>query len=110
MSVNTHPIHSLNSKSKIRKLKSSETKQAALCLAEAFKHDEMARYFTHTPDRTHCSDEEHWKLHLWIMEQLVKAHIVCGLATVIGDNYDCVALWYVNHQFIKQFMQMIQAK
>ncbi|KAG8527555.1 uncharacterized protein KY384_007707 [Bacidia gigantensis] len=87
------PRRSIDPTSTVRKLKPSETRHASLCLAEAFIDDDTARYFTHTPDRASCSDQDQWNLHVFIMEQLVRAHIVCGLATVIGDNYDSVALW-----------------
>ena len=77
--------------STIRRLKASEIDQAAECLADAFRDDELALYFTHTPDRKPTSDIR--KLHFTIMKCIVKAHVQCGLVTVIGENYDCVALW-----------------
>ncbi|KAL9102960.1 MAG: hypothetical protein Q9163_001947 [Psora crenata] len=77
----------------IRVLKKSECKQAGDTLAQAFKDDELARYFTHTEDRRHCTEEENWELHVFIMECIVKAHVSRGLVTVIGEDYDCVALW-----------------
>ena len=77
----------------VRTLNKSEIDQAALTLARAFENDEMAKYFTHTPDRLHNTPDEHWKVHLFIMKCIVRAHIIYGRVTVIGDNYDCVALW-----------------
>lgn len=79
----------------IKTLSKSDIKSAAVALAEAFEEDEMARYFTHTVDRKDCTPTDHWKLHLLIMEHIVKAHVYSGLATVIGDDYDCIALWSV---------------
>lgn len=77
--------------SAVRTLQASEVDQAAECLADAFRDDELAQYFTHTPDRKPSSDLR--KLHFVIMKCIVRAHVQCGLATVIGENYDCVALW-----------------
>ena len=75
----------------VRRLKASEVDQAAECLAEAFRDDDLAHYFTHTPDRKQHSDIS--KLHFIIMKCIVKAHVQCGLATTVGENYGCVALW-----------------
>ncbi len=97
-------IESISSTASIRKpsitatdvlvVRKSEYKAAALCLAEAFVADDVARYFIDTPDRAHWSEAEKWDLHLSIMEYLVLAHCMKGLVTTVGPNYDCVALWY----------------
>ena len=80
----------------VRILHKSEYKQAALCLAEAFKDDDVVMYFVKTGDRKRFTPDDEWKLHLHIMECITYAHCISGLATAIGPNYDCVALWYVN--------------
>lgn len=77
----------------VRILKKEEYKEAALCLAEAFVDDDVARYFIDTPDRSHWSEADKWQLHLTIMEYVVLAHCLKGLVTTIGPNYACVALW-----------------
>ena len=77
----------------VRILKKSEYKQAALCLAEAFKDDEVVQYAIQTGDRKKSTPEKDWKLHLHMMECIVYAHCMSGVATVVGPNYDCVALW-----------------
>lgn len=79
----------------VRVLDKSEYKQAALSLAQAFKHDEVVMYPIKTADRKNSTPEKEWKLHLFMMECIVYAHCISGQATVIGPNYDCVALWYV---------------
>ena len=79
----------------VRVLDKSEYKQAALSLAEAFKDDEVVLYPIKTADRKNSTPEKDWKLHLYMMECIVYAHCISGKATVIGPNYDCVALWYV---------------
>lgn len=66
---------------------------ATLCLGKAFESDDVARYFVDTDDTAGWSDAKKWKLHLQIMEALVKSHAKEGLVTTIGPNYDCVALW-----------------
>ena len=78
----------------VRVLGTREYKQAALCLAEAFKDDDVVMYFVKTGDRSKkwtAGDE--WKLHVHIMECITYAHCLKGLVTVVGPNYDCVALW-----------------
>jgi hypothetical protein len=77
----------------VRILKKSEYKQAALCLAEAFKDDEVVQYAIKTGDRKNSTPEKDWKMHLHMMECITYSHCISGLATVIGPNYDCVALW-----------------
>ena len=70
-----------------------EYKEAAASLARAFKDDDVAMYFIETDDVPHWTPEEKWDLHLYLMECLVYAHILKGLVTAIGPEYDCVALW-----------------
>jgi len=77
----------------VRVIKLSEVKAAALCLADAFAKDDVAMYFIDTPDRAKKSAAVNWKLHVSILEYVVAAHCMKGLALTIGPNYDCVALW-----------------
>lgn len=77
----------------IRQLHKSESRKAALTLAEAFVDDNLARYFVDTPDGSHWSAEEKWELHLSIMQYITYAHCLKGIVTTIGPNYDSVALW-----------------
>lgn len=77
----------------VRVVAKNECKQAALCLAEAFREDAVARYFTHTPDREHWTEEQRWALHVSMMEYITYAHIMNGLVLTVGPNYGCVALW-----------------
>lgn len=79
----------------VRLVTVAEYKQAALCLAEAFADDDVARYFTHTPDREHWTEAQRWKLHVEIMEYITYAHILKGLVLAVGPDYGCVALWCV---------------
>ena len=66
------------------------SKVAAASLAEAFKDDEVARYFLTDAHRT---SEQTWKLHTKILEYTVKAHCRKGLVLSIGENHEGVALW-----------------
>jgi hypothetical protein len=77
----------------VRQVGICEYKAAALSLAHAFKDDEVAMYFIETDEAKHWTREEKWELHLSIMEYIVHAHILKGLVTTIGPNYDGVALW-----------------
>ena len=77
----------------VRLVDISEYKAAALSLAHAFKDDDVAMYFVETAEVKHWTRKEKWDLHLSIMEYLVYAHILKGLVTTVGPNYDGVALW-----------------
>ena len=77
----------------VRIVQKNEYKEAALTLAQAFKDDDVAMYFIETGDTSHWSQKEKWDLHVCIMEYLVYGHILKGLVTTIGPNYDSVALW-----------------
>lgn len=77
----------------VRVVSVSEYKEAALCLAEAFAEDAVARYFIDVPDREHWTEEAKWTLHLEILEYVTYAHCLKGLVTTVGPNYDAVALW-----------------
>ena len=70
-----------------------EVKGAALCLAEAFKHDDVAMYFVETDDTAKWDQEKKDKLHFRIMKALVHSHAIEGRVTTVGPNYDSVALW-----------------
>lgn len=77
----------------VRRVTLAEYKEAALCLAEAFVDDDVARYFTETPDRAHWTEKQKWDLHVSILEYITYAHILKGLVLAAGPNYGCVALW-----------------
>jgi hypothetical protein len=77
----------------VRVVPVSEYKQAALSLAEAFKEDEVARYFIDTPDRAHWTEDQKWELHCDILEYITYAHVLKGLVTTVGPDYGAVALW-----------------
>ena len=75
-----------------RTLKLDEYKEAAQTLAQAFLKDDVAMYFIETGDRA-LDPKKKWDLHVSILEKIVYAHCLKGLATTVGPNYDCVALW-----------------
>ncbi|KAK4941109.1 hypothetical protein LTR10_018909 [Elasticomyces elasticus] len=77
----------------IRIVAPHEYKEAAACLAEAFRFDKIVRYAVDTPDREHISDEERFQLHKSCLEYVTYAHCLQGLVLAVGQNYDCVALW-----------------
>jgi hypothetical protein len=79
----------------VRVVTPEEYKEAAMCLAEAFAEDDVARYFIDVPDRKHWSEAEKWKLHVDILEYVTYAHCLKGLVTTVGEGYGGVALWYV---------------
>lgn len=77
----------------IRVVAPYEYKEAAACLAEAFKTDHTVRYAIDTPDRMHWSEQQRYQLHRQALEYVTYAHCLKGLVTAVGPNYDCVALW-----------------
>jgi len=77
----------------VRVVSVEDYKHAALSLAEAFKEDEVARYFVDTPDRAHWTEEQKWDLHCDIMDYITYAHCLKGMVTTIGADYGAVALW-----------------
>ena len=83
------------SSDEVRHVSIHEYKEAAHALAEAFKHDEVARYFIDTPDRTHWNEQQKWGLHCQIIEYITYAHCLKGLVTTVGPEYGGVALWQV---------------
>ena len=87
----TQPLALDNSKH-ARILRLDEYKEAAHTLAEAFFADDVAMYFIETGDRV-LTPKQKWDLHVSILEKVVYAHCLRGLATTVGPNYDCVALW-----------------
>lgn len=99
--LSTASSSSSSSDVEVRTLTMSDYKEAADCLAQAFATDEVARYFIDTPDMAGVSEEKKWKLHVDILRYVVAAHLLKGIVTTCGDNFEGVALWYVNsaHRF-----------
>lgn len=94
MPITTQPaILKATAGDQVRVVKKSEYKEAALCLAKAFEDDDVAMYFIETGDVPHWTSEKKWNLHVSMLEYLVYGHILKGLVTTVGPNYDCVALW-----------------
>jgi len=86
-----------------------EYKEAAACLAEAFRLDPIVRYAVDTPDRMHLSEEERFELHQAAMEYVTYAHCLQGLVLTVGDNFDCVALWLPPGKNIDDWMTIIRS-
>jgi ribosomal protein S18 acetylase RimI-like enzyme len=77
----------------VRIVQPHEYKQAAACLAEAFRLDHVVRYSIDTPDHEHLTEQERFEIHKSAMEYVTYAHILQGLVLTVGDDYACVALW-----------------
>lgn len=71
----------------------SEYVQAAGSLARAFTKDEVARYMVDVTDKHEVLTGELYTLHFDMMKYITAAHIIKGLVTTVGPNYDAVALW-----------------
>ncbi|KIW00441.1 uncharacterized protein PV09_07969 [Verruconis gallopava] len=84
-----------------------EYKEAALCLADAFKDDHTTHYFLDTPDST-LTEEEKWDLHVSMMEYITYAHCLKGLVTTVGD-FDAVALWLPPGQNIDDLLTIFRS-
>ena len=79
--------------SEVRIVEPHEYKDAAACLASAFREDKVVRYAIDTPDRAHLTEDERFQMHTQSMEYVTYAHCLNGLVLTIGEDYDCVALW-----------------
>jgi hypothetical protein len=77
----------------VRKVGMSECPEVGLSLAHSFAADELSHYILDGEDMAHISAERRWKLHVNIMTYIAAAHIMNGVATCIGPDHDCVALW-----------------
>ena len=86
-------IAAASTSTEVRIVEPREYKQAAACLAEAFRDDHVVRYSIDTPDRIHLTDDERFKMHVDSMEYVTYAHCLNGLVLTIGEDFDCVALW-----------------
>lgn len=86
-----------------------EYKEAAACLAEAFRLDQIVRYAIDTPDRMHLSEVERFELHKATMEYVTYAHCLQGLVLTVGDNFDCVALWLPPGKNIDDWLTIIRS-
>ena len=92
-SMTSQASRSNTTNDQIRVLGTDEYKGAAQCLAEAFAHDGVVKYCVDTPDREHWSASQKWELHVTVLEYITYAHCLAGLATAVGPDYACVALW-----------------
>ncbi|MCJ1313346.1 hypothetical protein MMC25_007024 [Agyrium rufum] len=92
-----------------RIIKPSEYKAAAQCLADAFATDDVAQYFIETGDRKNWSEAQKWNLHVSILEYVVTAHCLKGLALTIGPDYDCVALWMPPGSNMDDWLTMLRS-
>ncbi|KAI9801738.1 MAG: hypothetical protein M1825_003110 [Sarcosagium campestre] len=77
----------------VRAVTMAEYKQAAACLAAAFKDDDVVRYPVYTGDTAEQSADAKWQLHVAILECMVIAHIHKGLVTTVGPDFNSVAIW-----------------
>lgn len=93
LSLPTHVSRRNTNDDHVRVLRADEYKAAAQCLAEAFAHDGVVKYCIDTPDREHWSASQKWDLHVTMLEYITYAHCMAGLATAVGPDYSCVALW-----------------
>jgi ribosomal protein S18 acetylase RimI-like enzyme len=93
----------------VRIVAPQEYKQAAACLAEAFRSDNIVRYAIDTPDRMHLSEEERFEMHKSSLEYVTYAHCLQGLVLTVGDNFDCVALWLPPGKNIDDWMTILRS-
>lgn len=108
--VQQKPKYAINSANdSIRVIPIEEYKEAALCLAEAFAEDDVARYFIDVPDREHWSEEDRWSLHVEILEYVTYAHCLNGLVTTVGPNYGAVALWMPPGKNMDDYLTMFRS-
>lgn len=95
--------------SEIRVVSPDEYKEAAACLAEAFREDHVVRYAIDTPDRMHLSEVERFEQHKLALEYVTYAHCLKGLVITTGENYACVALWMPPGKNIDDWLTIIRS-
>jgi GNAT superfamily N-acetyltransferase len=93
----------------IRIVEPSEYKEAAACLAEAFRKDHVVRYPIDTPDRQHWTEDERFSLHREALEYITYAHCIRGLVTTTGEDYGCVALWMPPGKNMDDWLTILQS-
>lgn len=71
----------------------SECKEVGLSLAHSFAADDLSQYLVDADDMSHLSHEEKWRLHVDMMTYITAAHLMKGIVTTIGPEYDSVAVW-----------------
>lgn len=76
-----------------RRVGMSECKEVGLSLAHSFAADDLSQYLVDADDMTHLSHEEKWRLHVDIMTYIAAAHLMKGVVTTIGSEFDSVAVW-----------------
>ncbi|KAK4461664.1 acetyltransferase, partial [Cladorrhinum samala] len=80
----------------VREVKMANCKEASVTLAHAFATDDYAQYLVDTEgEGTKMDEESKWKLHADILRYTVASHLLSGLVTTAGPDFDSVALWYV---------------
>ncbi|KAL9084996.1 MAG: hypothetical protein Q9159_004962 [Coniocarpon cinnabarinum] len=83
---------------------------AAATLAEAFEHDDVARYLVDVSDTAKWSEEKRWNLHSTLMNYITYAHAKRGLATYVGtseDPFGSVALWMYPNKTLESASDVI---
>ena len=70
-----------------------ECKEVGLSLAHSFAADDLSLYLVDANDMDHLSYEEKWRLHVDMMTYITSAHLMKGIVTTIGPEYDSVAMW-----------------
>ncbi|ETI21658.1 hypothetical protein G647_08005 [Cladophialophora carrionii CBS 160.54] len=93
----------------VRVVAPHEYKEAAACLAEAFRLDDIVRYAIDTPDRMHLSEEQRFEMHKSAMEYVTYAHCLQGLVLTTGDNFDCVAMWLPPGKNIDDWLTILRS-
>ena len=77
----------------VRTVTMPECKEVGLSLAHSFAADDLSQYLVDADDMAHLSHEEKWRLHVDMMTYITAAHLMKGIVTTIGPDYDSVAVW-----------------
>lgn len=77
----------------VRTANMSECKAVGLSLAYSFAADDLSQYLVDADDMSHFSHEQKWRLHVDMMTYIAAAHLMKGIVTTIGPEYDSVAVW-----------------
>ncbi|KAK4161279.1 puromycin N-acetyltransferase [Cladorrhinum sp. PSN259] len=92
----------------VRHLAMANCKDAGMTLAHAFAADDYAQYLVDTSDGPR-DEETKWKLHVDILAYTVASHVLSGLVTTVGPDFDSVALWIPPHHDLDDWYTLLRS-
>ncbi|KAK4227856.1 puromycin N-acetyltransferase [Podospora fimiseda] len=92
----------------VRTLTMANCKDAGMTLSHAFATDDYVQYLVDTSDGPR-DEETKWKLHVDILTYTVASHVLSGLVTTVGPDFDSVALWIPPHHDLDDWYTLMRS-